>query len=1153
MLVGSRHNSLILALFLILFAVTVAGQSPTTGKIEGTVKDPKGARIAGADVRAVSKSRGEERVSITDEAGQFAFPLLPSGSYLVTVSARGFANASYEASVVTTQTTQLDLKLILSGPDTVTVTVGSLIQTDGPQLGRAVDGRFISDLPLASRNFSQILTLSPGVATYLPDNSGVGRNTQTVSINGARPTQNNVQVNGIDGNTMGTNAAVNIAVPAPETIQEVKVQTSLYDASFGRSGGGNIQVVTRSGEKDFHGALYEYFRTDALNANNPYLKAAGLRRPILRRDAFGGTLGGAIRREKAFLFVSYQGTREKNGASILNSISSGVLVDPNLTNDRSEATLKRTYSLPTINPVALALLNAKLPDRRFVIPTPQSNGRYSDSSISRFSENQFNANFDLSLSTRNRTAVKFFFANGPLFLALPSFRGTGANVPGFGASEARNVRVLSIQNVHGFSSRTFNELRSGFNRHANLISPSEPVNDSDLGLTRSTADAFPGLGLIRIAPAAGGVVVGTPTNISPAFGWVATLADTLSMTRGNKAIRVGGEFRFNEVDLAQQQFTRGQIDFTDFRNFLLGTSLNSTLGNGIGDRKQRALDYNFFFQNDWQVRNGLTLNLGLRYELDLPPYDTRGRVSTFDPSLYRPRLQVGPDGLPVGPPLSGFVQAGNVLAQYDLPTVANVSKYVVNSIDPNNVAPRIGSAYSLTDRSVLRAGYGVFYSRSTFQYVSTSVTVPPGYLLAGTANRPFGNPFFPVPAQDEFPIFVPGVSLSGTVPDGAILTPYFHQYNVSFQHQFDVHSVFEMAFVGTQGRNLFRQMAINQARLASLQQPIVNEVTGATITTNTPANAALRAPFQGVDINSFFQNQTTARSSYKSLQLSFTRQTTANWQVLVSYTYAKAIDNASGTGGGAGIVGIVNPSSVGDTSLSLGDQRSDSANRGVADFDRTHRLVVSSLWRVPKPFDTRDGTLKGLLLSHWQLNGIIVAMSGLPIDIVDTGAGSLYGLANGANPLARPNWAPGATRSTATADVPRGYFFNPFAFARPVVAVGQLIPSSNGAALAGAAGTDVGNVGRNVLRGPVQANVDLGVVKYFPLDESKDIEFRTEVFNLFNHVNLANPISNLTAVTSAGGSFDPATGRIVMPGDFGRIVSTSNNPRMIQFALKLKF
>ena len=211
-----------------------------------------------------------------------------------------------------------------------------------------------------------------------------------------------------------------------------------------------------------------------------------------------------------------------------------------------------------------------------------------------------------------------------------------------------------------------------------------------------------------------------------------------------------------------------------------------------------------------------------------------------------------------------------------------------------------------------------------------------------------------------------------------------------------------------------------------------------------------------------------------------------------------------------------------------------------------------NLWELPKHTLVNRPAGVRLLFADWQVSGIIPVMSGLPIDIVDSGAGSLYGLAS-AGGGARPSFVPGATRRTATSEVPPGYYFNTLAFARPVVQAGQLIPSSNGRATASAPGTDLGNVGRNVLRGPRQLNMDVSMIKRFRVSESKTIEFRTEVFNLFNHVNLANPISDLRAVTSSGGSLDPNSGRILNPGDFGRIVSTSNNPRIIQFALKFNY
>ncbi len=609
------------------------------------------------------------------------------------------------------------------------------------------------------------------------------------------------------------------------------------------------------------------------------------------------------------------------------------------------------------------------------------------------------------------------------------------------------------------------------------------------------------------------------------------------------------------MNLVPNSFNRGQIDFQNFSSFLTGTTLVSTLGNGMGDRSLRAWDYNFFLQDDWKISSRLTVNLGLRYELDLPVYDTRGRLTTFDPALYAPR-QLVVNGVPAGPPVGGFVQEENVVPSFDLPGIPKVGKGLLRSIDPNNLAPRIGFAYSPlgSGRLAVRGGYGIFYSRATFQYASLVGIFPPSYVVAvRNAAASLSDPFLAVPPVSQFPTFVPGINLSGTAFDRNLRTPYVQQFNLSLQYELGRSQLLELAYVGTRGVDLFRQVAINQAQLASPQAPITNDVTGQVIILNTPANAQLRAPFQGVSITSFSLNQTTAQSAYHSLQLSLTQRFSHGLQFLASYTYAKSIDNASGSGGGAGIAGVVNAGAVGDTSMILGDQRNPRANRGVSDFDRTHRFVLSYSWDLPKPqFAARSGMVR-LATWNWRSSAILTAMSGLPIDIVDTGAGSFYGLWNGASPLARPSLVAGMSCSNASQNLSTGSFFNATVFARPTVQSGQPIPSSGGTATAGAVGTDIGNVGRNCLRGPRQVNVDFALAKLFPLAESRNFEFRAELFNLFNHPNFANPISNLNALIASGGSIDPTTGRVLKPGNFGRIISTSNNPRIVQFALKFNF
>jgi hypothetical protein len=514
-------------------------------------------------------------------------------------------------------------------------------------------------------------------------------------------------------------------------------------------------------------------------------------------------------------------------------------------------------------------------------------------------------------------------------------------------------------------------------------------------------------------------------------------------------------------------------------------------------------------------------------------------------------MEVDSSGNPVGPPIGGFVQAGNVIPQYDLPEVPNVGKRLLTSVDPNNFAPRVGFAFSPLDsgRLVVRGGYGIFYSRPSTAYIGIAINAPPLYTVRRSptgATVPLADPFFPLPSQDQFPAFVKGVALAGQIFDRGMRTAYVQQYNVSIQYALGRDILFEGAYVGGRGVNLIRDLAINQARLASAQLPIINAVTGQLITTNTPSatNLALRAPFQGVEVGSFLQIQSTAQSTYNSLQMSLTKRLSKGLQLLASYTFARSIDNASGGSDSAG--------EVRDTINIAGNQLDNRANRGVSDFDRTHRFVLSYLWDLPSPAFAARSTAGRLLFSSWQVTGIITAMSGLPIDVIDGGAGSFYGLSGGNNAFVRPSWAPGATAATANSNIPAGYFFNPLAFVRPTVLTGQVIPSSNGTATAGATGTDFGNVGRNVLRGPRQTNVDFAVIKRFPFRESKNIELRAEFFNLFNRVNFATPISNFSAVPAT--SIDPNSGKIIgSPGDFGRIIATSNNPRLIQFAVKLNF
>ncbi|PYS78439.1 MAG: hypothetical protein DMF70_14745, partial [Acidobacteria bacterium] len=443
-------------------------------------------------------------------------------------------------------------------------------------------------------------------------------------------------------------------------------------------------------------------------------------------------------------------------------------------------------------------------------------------------------------------------------------------------------RLFSIQNIHTFGARTVNEARVGYSLIFSDSFGRHPVKDSDVGIRRANASAYPGLGIIRIGAGALGIgnadtnaltIGNAGTFVDLKFDNSAiTLVDILSITRGRHSVRTGGGIISYRTNVTTNNNRRGQIVFQNFNNFLLGLATSSVNGEGINTRFMRAADYSLFLQDDWKLSQKLTLNLGLRYELDLPPYETRGALATFDPALYQPRMEVDASGNPVGPPVGGFVQAGNVIPQYDLADVPNVGKRVFTSVDPNNLGPRVGLDYSPLDSSrlTLRGGYGIFYSRPSAVYIANTTNAPPTYAIRRS--------------QDQFPAFVPGVALSSSSFDRRLRTAYFHHYNASLQYALSQDLLLEVAYVGTRGHNLFRNVRINQARLASTQQPIVNAVTGQVITTNTPANATLRAPYQGADIAGFQQFQYTAESAYNSLQMSLTRRLSKGLQLLASYT-----------------------------------------------------------------------------------------------------------------------------------------------------------------------------------------------------------------------------------------------------------------------------
>jgi hypothetical protein len=336
-----------------------------------------------------------------------------------------------------------------------------------------------------------------------------------------------------------------------------------------------------------------------------------------------------------------------------------VFVDPCLTNDRSAATLMARCGVSSVDPTALAILNFKLPKGQLLIPTPQLDGLVTGTAVSTYHEEQFNNNLDYQLGTNDLLAAKFFFADAPLFSALGwAAFGWAPSFPGFGTHVNVSNRLFSLQESHSFGPTTVNEVRFGYNWINREEVPQEPIRDSDVGISRITADQFPGLPYIVLARDKGGAAIGTSEitlhNASPSL----SIIDFASLQRGKHSIRLGGGIRQSIWNIGSVNLlSYGEIDFATFQDFLTGNSEASFLGTGVNQVEFKTTDYHLFAQDDWRITSKLTLNLGLRYELDPPPYEVQGRIGGFDPELYRPPSQVDENGFPVGQslPLRGFL------------------------------------------------------------------------------------------------------------------------------------------------------------------------------------------------------------------------------------------------------------------------------------------------------------------------------------------------------------------------------------------------------------------------------------------------------------------------------------------------------------------
>ena len=1135
------------------FVAVAHAQAPGTGAIKGTVYDQTSLALKGARVELVSETTAVSRTVSTDSTGSFTFPLLTPGPYSVTVKADGFSeNTAKGVEVVGTETSVIEFRLTIANVGTSIYVQPDIefAQTQSAALGRAVDHRTVEALPLATRNYTQILSLSPGVVVELPDAKALGRGTQDVAANGNKTTGNNIQFNGIDANNLSQNSAANdgeevgVAAPAPDTIQEFKVQTGNYDATYGRGTGANIDVVSKTGTDSFHGSAWEFLRNDLFNANTFFSKLTNQPRPELKQNQFGAALGGPILRKRLFFFGAYQGLRSING------LGDQVTVNlPQLTSDRSAQTLGSQFcAYPTsaggvqlacdgsdINPVALALLNFKFQNGQFAVPNPQillpntdptqmPIGESTFATPATYQEDQFTANTDQNISTNNQLAVRFFYSHAP---TIEPFSPNAANVPGWGTSELDQNTMLVLSDTHVFSSNLVNIARFGFMRFDGDSAVTNPILASDLGTESPTGTSgahipAPGItvdGLFTVGDA------GTPFQwqVTNSFIW----QDTVSLTRHNHSLRFGVEAKRHQVDIDAPFSTDGLLDIRTFTDFLLGQSAaqngsptgssNVTLSNGSSGlfrKDERYTDLAGFLQDDIRLSRRLMLNAGLRYEIFGAPSDINGRLVTFDPAIAT-------KSVPAGGSLSGFVVPSNFKGEVP----PGVIKSSTSSLFPTRhagVQPRLGFVFRVANHPtvLLRGGYGIYFDRLSAGLAENLVAVEPFSIFqffAGSSNggATLQQPFVPqLPPNNAFPTFLPRIRGGGpslTAISRQMVDPYTAEYNLNAQVAFAHDYLVEIGYVGTRSFHEAGCAEFNQAQLASPANPINGE------TTNSALNVIQRLPFDGISPGSLLC-ESSFNATYNSLQTSVTKRLSYGLEFLGSYTWSRNLDQTSGSSG----------SNVFEEHLVTNDQNNFRQAYGPTDFDRTHRAVLSLVYTTS--FARHLSRSWSRAVGNWEISTVAVAQSGTPITILDDNAGSVYGNYPFENRAQLSGTARPTTTGSMFSRVLNGYL-NPEAFA----------PAPEAPNGTGPFDTDFGNSSVGMVRGPMQRNIDLAIERTIPISEGKNLIFRTESFNSTNSANFDNPVSNLTA--------GPAFGAF----PFGLITSTSNNPRLIQFALKLQF
>jgi hypothetical protein len=1243
--------SAIVAFSILFLLASPSHAQQTLGSINGTVTDSSGGVVSKVAVKAHNLGTNLTQSASSKDDGSFSLVDLPIGTYEVSFSRDGFKTEVHSQIVVQGGfTTTLNGSLQPGDVSAqITVTATPLLNQTDTTNGYTMGSELIESVPLGTGSFTQLAILAPGVSADFLNSSGTngGLGNQSIFANGQRDTSNSISINGINANNIFNGKtssqvsanrfvlstgetfvgntgdiqtstsvynAIGQGIPSPpqETIEELRVNTSMYDASQGANSGAHVSLITKSGANDFHGQLYEYHQTSAWNAAPFFRKLdpgtpASQKVPLLHYNRFGATLGGPIKKDKLFFFGSYQGLRVTDQ---LNA-TSFLAVSPSLTDDRSPAALAAvaqtdfgvTVNPANIDPIALQLMQAKTAQGGFLIPSATTTGaapvNMHTATIqgppATFQADQFNANIDYNFSTKDRLAAKYFFQTDPTTSPFAT-----SQVLGFPQQLQSGSQAFSLGNTSVMTPNFTWEQRVGFIRERTFATTGQPFGPSKFGINIFGSKIFPGITVsdsdgqgdsLGIGPS------GSPFANAGVFQNQFEGASNANWIHGRQTISFGFNWDHTQLNIINRSNQAASLTFRTFPDLLTGTlrlgEANSVYFNGASNRYYRANQTGTFVQDNIKVARNVSVNLGLRFDWEGPLTEKNGLLTNF----YRKNY--------------AYDLASDTVTNVGLVVAGSNKTFGTKGVSASTLtgrqwglAPRIGVVWSpsFVKNFVIRSSFGLYFDRGEFftEFSPSAgngfngpfgVTLEPPFVVPtlSTASDTFANPFgttapaAPPTNLSQVAALVPcqGLNVAQTCQNpqaGGIVTnglvtgtnpflfggydpankiPYSENWSLDLQWQ-PVNTVaLTLAYVGNHGVHGVLPIPFNQPRIATASNP----VNGQTVSYGYQVPGAAAEQFNtstggNTDLRASFIGyspnsvfyEAEGNSNYNALQFSAAKRLSHGLTVDAAYTWSHSLDSQSGLG----------------LFFTGNDPLNPKSAYASSDFDRTHVFTISYHYAFPKV--SKETGFLAIVANGWGLSGVTVAQSGQPYSIYDFSGGVasiFYGTNNFiGNPIvpllpgqtpASAQHVPPCTPSATVTCPPGPVLVKIGAFGIPLIAPGQMgVPAGDPFE------TSFGTTGRNVFRSPFQTRFDLSVFKEFRLSERFKLRFDTQAFNLFNHASFDAPNNNI--------SFNPffanpplnvnnfTNGYTIPPHGSGGIVQhTIGSPRFLQMALHLTF